>query len=156
MSTAAPPQLKHIADLVVRVAVPVIVSGARRIIGILGGEVTGPSMQGKVLAGGADFQVIRPNHTTDLEARYVIETDAGSLIYVVNTGYRHGPAEAMERLQRGEAVDPALIYFRCTPRFETTAPELEWLTRHVFVGTAARHPDRVEMRLINYYRGWAV
>ncbi len=145
MSIAATPRFEHVADLVVQVAKPAVISSSRRVIGILGGEVRGPKIRGKVLAGGADFQVIRPDHTTDLEARYVIETDAGSLIYVVNTGFRHGPPEAMERLLRGEAVDPALIYFRCTPRFETAAPEYQWLTKHVFVGTAARHPDRVEM-----------
>jgi hypothetical protein len=145
MSDAAPPLLEHIANLVVRVAAPTVVSSSRRIIGITGGEILGPKIHGKVLAGGADFQVIRPDHTTELEARYVLETDSGSLIYVVNTGYRHGPPEAMERLQRGETVDPALIYFRCTPRFETAAPEYQWLTKHVFVGTAARYPDRVEM-----------
>jgi len=140
-----PPLLEHVADLVVRVAPPTVVSSSRRVIGITGGEVSGPRIRGKVLPGGADFQVIRADNTTDLEARYVIETDSGSLIYVVNTGYRHGPPEAMERLQRGELVDPALIYFRCTPRFETAAAEYHWLTRHVFVGTAARYPDRVEM-----------
>jgi hypothetical protein len=139
------PRLEHIADLVARVAAPTIISSSRRVIGITGGEVLGPKIRGKILPGGADFQVIRPDHTTDLEARYVLETDSGNLIYVVNTGYRHGPKEAMERLQRGETVDPALIYFRCTPRFETAAPDYQWLTKHVFVGTAARYPDRVEM-----------
>jgi hypothetical protein len=140
-----PPELEHIADLVVRVASPTVVSSARRVIAITGGEVLGPRIRGKVLPVGADFQVIRPDHTTELEARYVLETDSGSPIYVVNTGYRHGPPEAMERLQRGEAVDPALIYFRCTPRFETADPEYQWLTRHVFIGSAGRYPDRVEM-----------
>src|ERR1700689_1213450 len=129
-----PPALEHIADLVVRVAAPTGVSSARRVIGITGGEVLGPRIRGKVLPVGADYQVIRPDHTTDLEARYVFHTDSGSLIYVVNTGYRHGPPEAMERLQRGEAVDPSLIYFRCTPRFETADAEYQWLTRHVCVG----------------------
>ena len=140
-----PPAFEHIADLVVRVATPTVVSSSRRVIGITGGEVLGPRIRGRVLPVGADFQVIRPDHTTELEARYVLETGSGSLIYVVNTGYRHGPPEAMERLQRGEAVDPSLIYFRCTPRFETADPEYQWLTRHVFVGSAARFPDRVEM-----------
>jgi hypothetical protein len=140
-----PPAFEHIADLVVRVASPTVVSSSRRVIGITGGEILGPRINGKVLPGGADFQVIRPDHTTDLEARYVLQTESGSLIYVVNTGYRHGPAEAMDRLQRGEAVDPSLIYFRCTPRFETADAQYQWLTRHVFVGSAARYPDRVEM-----------
>jgi Protein of unknown function (DUF3237) len=88
-----------------------------------------------------------PTTPPELEAHYVVETDSGALIYVVNTGFRHGPLEVMERLQRGEAVDPGLLYFRCTPRFETAAPEYQWLTSNVFVGTAARHPDRVELAI---------
>ena len=51
-----------------------------------------------------------------------------------------------QRLIRGEAVDPALIYFRCTPRFETAASALGWISEHLFLGTGARHPDRVDMR----------
>jgi hypothetical protein len=145
MSAQPLPQLIHIANLAVRVAPPTIVSNARRVISITGGEVSGPKMQGKVLPGGADFQVIRPDGVIELTARYVLQTDSGALIYVENTGYRHGPPEAIERLQRGEPVDPQLIYFRCTPRFETAAPEYQWLTKHVFVGTAARFPDRVEL-----------
>jgi len=143
----APPPLEYVADLVVRVAAPTVVSGTRRVVGITGGEVTGPRLRGKVLAGGADFQVIRADSTTELEARYVIQTDSGALIYVINTGFRHGPAEAMERLQKGEAVDPGLIYFRCTPRFETSAAEYQWLTKNVFVGTAVRRPDSVELAI---------
>jgi hypothetical protein len=145
MSSAASPQFALVATLLVRVESPTVVSPTRRVIGIKGGEVLGPKITGKVLPGGADFQVNRPDSVTELEARYIIQTDSGALIYVVNTGYRHGPAEVMERLQRGEAVDPALIYFRCTPRFETAAPEFQWLTKNVFVGTAARYPDRVEL-----------
>ena len=144
MSSAAP-LLEHVADLVVRVAAPTVVSGTRRVIGITGGEVLGPKLRGKVLPVGADFQVIRADRTTELEAHYVFETDSGALIYVINTGFRHGPPEVMERLQRGETVDPALVYFRCTPRFETSAADYQWLTKNVFVGTAARYPDRVEL-----------
>jgi hypothetical protein len=77
----------------------------------------------------------------------VIETDAGELIYVENSGLRHGPPEAMARLARGEPVDPALIYCRTTPRFETAAPGLQWLARDLFVASAARFPDRVALRV---------
>jgi len=66
---------------------------------------------------------------------------------VINTGFRHGPAETMERLLRGEAVDPALIYFRSTPRFETEAAEYQWLTKNVFVATAVRRPESVELAI---------
>jgi len=144
---SAAPLLEHVADVLVRVTAPTVVSASRRVIGITGGEVQGPNLRGKVLAGGADFQVIRADRTNELEARYVIETDSGALIYVINTGFRHGPAETMERLLRGEAVDPALIYFRSTPRFETEAAEYQWLTKNVFVATAVRRPDSVELAI---------
>ncbi|WP_163279680.1 DUF3237 family protein, partial [Enterobacter hormaechei] len=87
-----------------------------------GGTVEGAGIRGRVLPGGADFQVIRPSGLTELQARYVIETQDGALVYVENNGLRFGPPEALERIRRGEPVDPALIYFRSTPRFETAAP----------------------------------
>jgi hypothetical protein len=51
----------------------------------------------------------------------------------------------MEHLARGESGDPALIYFCSTPRFETAAPGLQWMTRHIFIGSGTRLPDRVRL-----------
>ena len=150
MARIATPGLLHVADLVVRIAEPIeigrISGNLRRVIPIAGGEVLGPRLRGKVLAGGADYQLMRADGVTDLQARYVIETDDAHLIYVENSGVRYGPPELMEMLRRGEPVDPALIYFRTTPRFETAAPGYEWLMRNLFVCSGARFPDRVEMR----------
>jgi hypothetical protein len=144
------PGLLHVADLVVRIAEPIeigrISGNLRRIIPIAGGEARGPRIRGKVLPGGADYQSMRVDGVTDLQARYVIRTEDGQLIYVENSGVRYGPPELIEKLRRGEPVDPALIYFRTTPRFETAAPEYEWLMRNLFVCSGARFPDRVEMR----------
>jgi hypothetical protein len=144
-----PPVLRHVADLAIRVAAPVEIGetgvGQRRVIDILGGSVSGPLLSGQVRPGGADFQIIRPNGLTELHARYVIELDDGATVYVENTGLRFGPPEALERLRKGEPVDPALIYFRTTPRFETAAPAYSWLTRHLFVATGARRPTSVEI-----------
>ena len=117
--------------------------GVRRIIPIIGGEVRGPDVNGKVLAFGADYQIIRPNELIELEARYAFETDDGAVIYVENRGIRRGPAELVKKLNRGEAVDPALIYFRTVPRFETGAEKYRWLMQSLFVASAARHADRV-------------
>ncbi len=139
------PALIHIADLVVRIASPIEI-GNRRVIPIAGGEVFGPRIRGKVLPGGEDSQILRPDGVTELSARYVIETEAKHLIYVENTGLRHGPPDLMEKLRRGEEVDPALIYFRATPRFEAAAPEYRWLMQSLFVCSGARFPDRVELR----------
>ena len=117
--------------------------GTRRIIPIVGGEVRGEGISGKVLPFGADFQIVRPDELIDLEAKYAIETDDGAVIYVVNTGMRFGPKELLEKLKRNEPVDPKLIYFRTTPKFETGSEKYRWLMQHIFVGSAARHADRV-------------
>src|ERR1700760_101917 len=117
--------------------------GVRRIIPITGGEVRGDGVNGKVCPFGADFQIIRPNELIDLEARYAFETDDGAVIYVENRGIRFGPLELLEKLKRGEPVDPELIYFRTVPRFETGAENYRWLMQHIFVASAARHADRV-------------
>jgi hypothetical protein len=117
--------------------------GVRRIIPITGGEVRGEGINGKVCAFGADFQIIRPNELIDLEAKYALETDDGAVIYVENKGIRFGPVDLLQKLKRGEPVDPKLIYFRTVPKFETGATKYRWLMEHLFIGSAARHADRV-------------
>jgi hypothetical protein len=117
--------------------------GVRRIIPIIGGEVRGESVNGKVLAFGADFQIIRPSELIDLEAKYAFETDDGAVVYVENRGIRFGPVDLLQKLKRGEPVDPKLIYFRTVPKFETGAEKYRWLMEHIFIGSAARHADRV-------------
>jgi hypothetical protein len=117
--------------------------GVRRIIPITGGEVKGDDVNGKVLPFGADFQIIRPNELIDLEARYAFETDDGAVVYVENKGIRFGPVDLLLKLKRGEPVDPKLIYFRTSPKFETGAAKYRWLMEHIFVASAARHADRV-------------
>ena len=118
----------------------------KRQIPILGGEVRGRDWTARVLPGGADFQLILSPRVSELDARYVLETDAGDLIYVHNRAVRTAPAEVMTRLLRGEAVDPQSVYFRCSPRFETAAAGLSWIAERMFLGTGERHPDRVAMR----------
>jgi len=118
-------------------------TGVRRIIPIVGGEVRGKDLNGKVCPLGADFQIIRPNQLIELEAKYAIETDDGAVIYVENKGIRFGPVDLLKKLNRGEAVDPKLIYFRTVPKFETGAEKYRWLMQSLFVGSAARHADRV-------------
>jgi Protein of unknown function (DUF3237) len=118
-------------------------SGVRRIIPIVGGEVRGPDVNGNVLAFGADFQIIRPNELIELEAKYAFETDDGATVYVENRGIRFGPVELLQKLKRGEPVDPKLIYFRTAPKFETGAANYRWLMEHLFVASAVRYADHV-------------
>lgn len=119
--------------------------GRRRIIAITGGQFSGPRLSGRVLAGGADWQVIRADGVAYLDARYTLETSDGALIYVNNLGYRHGPPEVLERLARGDDVDPALYYMRATPWFETAAPKYAWLNRTICIATGARRAAAVEL-----------
>lgn len=148
-SLAAPP-LIFFADLSVEVGKPVEVGdaghGLRRLVPITGGQARGQDWQARVLPGGTDFQVVTAAGTARLDARYLLETDGGELIYVQNHAIRSGPPELMARLLRGEPVDPAQVYFRCSPRFETAAPALRWINERLFVGTGARLPEQVLMR----------
>jgi hypothetical protein len=118
-------------------------NGAHRVIPITGGIVTGPRINGIVLPGGADWQWIRPDGAAEIEARYIIETNDGARINVVNRGLRHGPPAVLQRLAAGLPVDRAEYYFRTTPVFQTAAPRYEWLTKSVFVATGERHPNHV-------------
>jgi hypothetical protein len=119
--------------------------GRRRIIAITGGSVAGPRLDGVVLRGGADWQIIRADGVAELEARYTLRAADGGLISVTNRGLRHGPEAVLNKLLAGEPVDPAAYYFRCAPLLETAAPAHQWLTRTLFVASGARHPDRVEI-----------
>jgi len=119
--------------------------GRRRIIGITGGTFRGARLSGRVLAGGADWQVIRADGVADLDARYTLETDDGELIYVRNHGYRHGPPDVLKQLAAGIPVDPALYYMRTTPWFETSAQRYHWINRMVCVGTGERRAASVKL-----------
>lgn len=157
------PPLEHVMDLRVFVSAPVEAGpvqglnsrGRRRLIPITGGEVSfaatlpgdaaSAPREGRVLPGGADFQIVVSETSADLDARYLIEVDGGRRIFVQNHALRRGSPEDIARLVRGEPVDPARIYFRCVPQFEVSDPSLAWMTENVFIGTGARFPDRVEI-----------
>ncbi|MGF6347319.1 DUF3237 domain-containing protein [Variovorax sp. W2I14] len=146
----AAPTLEHFADLRVQVGVPQVLGqsarGLRRIVPITGGEASGHGWRARVLPGGSDFQLIVSDTLSELDARYGLETDAGDLIYVQNHAVRSAAPEVMAKLLRGEPVDPAEVYFRCNPRFETASPALRWINERMFVGAGVRHPAEVVMR----------
>jgi Protein of unknown function (DUF3237) len=142
-------QTRYVFSLAIKVGAPIVAGdigwGTRRVIPVLGGEVRGPDMRGTILPCGADFQIIRPNGFTELEAKYAFRMDDGAIVYIENIGIRFGPKQALDRIARGEAVDPSLIYFRSAPKFETGSEKYRWLMEHLFIGVGARHPDRVEL-----------
>jgi hypothetical protein len=117
--------------------------GLRRIIPILGGSFHGPSIKGTIIPGGYDWQLVRLDGVAEIEARYVLKTEDNALITIVNTGLRHGPEQVMERLAKGEEVEPSLYYFRSIPVFETSEPKYEWLTKNIFIANGIRKPALV-------------
>jgi hypothetical protein len=150
---AAPP-LVFAFELRALVDNPVVIGqvphGLRRIVAITGGTVRGPMMNGVVVPNsGADWQMIQPDGFSELDTRYTLRSDKGELVYVQNVGIRHATPEVMKRLNAGEIVDPKLVYFRTVPKFETSAPGLQWLTRSVFVGVGERSPNEV---IVRFYR----
>jgi hypothetical protein len=122
--------------------------GGRRVIEILGGRVEGPRLKGRLLTGGADWQIIRSDGVADIQARYVIEADSGAKVLVTSNGLRHGPAEVLERIARGENVDPSLYYFRTILRFEAADPALAWLNRIIAIARGRR--ERLAVKLDVY------
>jgi hypothetical protein len=119
--------------------------GERRVIAITGGRIEGPRLSGRILPGGADWQIVRTDGVIDLDARYAIETAAGARILVRSDGMRHGAPEVLAALHRGETVDPSHYYFRSLMRFETADPGLAWLNRMLAVGRGVREQHLVRI-----------
>ena len=145
------PGLRLFSRATVQVASPQLFGktplGERRVVQILGGRFEG-KLSGKVLPGGADWQIITANGVAQLEARYTIRTPDGALILVQNRGIRHAEPAILEQLYAGELVDPAKYYFRSTPTFETGENSYAWLNRIVAVCSGARTPTEV---LLDFY-----
>ena len=123
-----------------------VVDGTRRIIPICdGGYVKGPLISGRLMGNSADWQLTRPDGVTVADAIYAIETDDGALIQIRNKGLRHGPPEVMDRLRRGEEVDPAEYYFRTVPEFIAPVGRYDWLNRSIFVCSGARYASSIKL-----------
>lgn len=121
--------------------------GERRVINILGGTVTGPKLKGRILPGGADWQIVRPDGAADIFAKYTFQIENGGLVLVESAGLRHGPPEVIARLARGEPVDRSAYYFRTCVRFETADPQADWLNRVLMIAVGAREQMQVKLDL---------
>ena len=117
--------------------------GERRIINIRGGSFSGPRLFGRILPGGADWQIVRNDGIAEVEARYTLETHDGALVYITNWGYRHGPPDVISRLGAGDKVDPREYYFRTTPKFETGSAQYAWLNGMISVAAGEKRADEV-------------
>jgi hypothetical protein len=112
--------------------------GRRRIARVVGGTFEGPRIKGRVLDGGGDWLLLRRDGVLQLDVRLALETDDKHHVYMTYRGYRHGPADVIDRLNKGEAVDPGLYYFRSTPYFETGSDKYAWLNGICCVATGSR------------------
>lgn len=146
---AAAPTLAYAFSIRVTLAPPVEVGNfdgeRRRFIAITGGTISGPRLQGEVLPGGGDWQSILPGGLTRLDARYFLKAGDGTVIEVANPGVRTASPEVIERIAKGENVDPALNYFRTTPSFRVAGEQFAWMQRSVFVARGIRRPKSVEI-----------
>lgn len=146
-------QFEHLCNLSVDVGEVVTMGpgplGERRVVAILGGRFDGPAMRGSVLAGGNDWQIVRADGVLDIDARYGLKEEGGGVIRVVSQGYRHAAPGVLASLARGEAVDPAKVFFRTVLRFETGDANLAWLNKTIAVATAERRARQV---LLTAYR----
>jgi hypothetical protein len=132
----------HLFTITLQVAAPQPIgagpAGDRRVIAVTGGRFEGERLRGIVLPGGSDWILARPDGAMALDVRLVLQTDDGALIGMTYKGVRHGPAEIMTKVNRGEPVDPSSYYFRTANLFETSAPRYEFLNRLIAVGTGRR------------------
>lgn len=123
--------------------------GRRQLIPILSGEVEGVGFNGKVLPGGIDSQIIRPDGKCELSARYAIQLDDGATIYIENNGIRTVPDKYVEDVKMGKFVDPNVYYFRTMPIFEIYNEKYRWMMNCIFVCYATRLPENV---LLKFYK----
>jgi hypothetical protein len=121
-----------------------IAQGHRRIVPQTGGTFTGPELSGKLLPGAsADWQIVLSDGTALGDIRYTLQTDTGELLYVQSRGVRHGGADVLARLGRGEDVDASEYTFRTSTQIETAAPRLDWLNKGIFISVGGRQATGV-------------
>ena len=141
------PQLEFVCEIQVNVAKPYHFgntgAGTRKIITLLGGKFEGPTIKGIVLPGGADWQLIKDNDVADIDARYILQTDDGELIYLSNTGIRVASKDVLKQLTAGDIVNENEYYFRTIPVFETSDEKYSWLMKSLFIAKGIRNPDNV-------------
>lgn len=116
-------------------------AGNRIFAPVAGGRFAGPRLTGRVLPGGSDAIIARPDDTLQLDVRLLLETDDAALIYMTYRGLRHAAPAIAARIAQGQDVDPTTYYFRTAVFFETAAEPYGWLNRIVAVATGARKPQ---------------
>src|SRR4051794_8963954 len=146
LSSILPPEMEQPVELrplfLFELAVaPASVIGekpGRRAAELTGGRFEGERLRGTILPGGSDWQTVRADGAWVLDVRCVMETDDGALIGMTYRGIRQGPKEVLDRIAKGETVNPSEYYMRVTPYFETSSEKYNFLNLLVSVGYGHR------------------
>src|SRR5580658_5171205 len=112
----------------------------RRVGVVAGGAFEGDRLSGEVVTGN-DWQELRKDNCLRLDVRLVLKTTDEAMIVMTYQAFRTGPPGVLQKLDKGESVDPAAYYFRMIPLFETSATRYDWLNRIVSVGIGHRRAD---------------
>jgi hypothetical protein len=139
--------LEHVFDIIATIG-PALdggpgPNGHRRVIPITGGRVAGPRLQGEVVPGGADYEWVRPDGTSRVEAHYALRAADGTPIYIVNRGLFVAAQQVIARVDAGAPVDAADYYFRSAPVFDAPAGAHGWLSDNLFVADCRFTPAEV-------------
>lgn len=113
---------------------------------VTGGTISGPKFSGSILPGGGDWSVKRDD-TTQVEARYLIRADDGSVIDVVNRGFYRASPAVEARFEAGDQVAEDEYYFRTAFTFRTDAPAHRWLAENQLVGVARDEEGQIRIRV---------
>jgi hypothetical protein len=143
VTTLPEPRISHVYHLEATLGAPLdlgeVTGGRRRIIPLTGGQFTGPEIRGRLLSGAsADWQLVLADGTSIGDIRYTLQTEDGALLYVRARSIRHGDAEVLARLARGDEVDAGEYIFRAAAQIETSATDLAWLNRGIFISVGGR------------------
>lgn len=149
------PRLEHVCDFVVELSPPHEMgdcpAGKKRIIPIVGGTVSGPLLNGRLLGVGADWQTVQRSGVADLDARYAIETQDGAVIEVLSQGLRHASPDVAARIAAGEAVPPSEYYMRTAIRLETGHPDYDWVNRSLFLASGGKIGSTVRLSVFRVH-----
>ena len=129
---------------------PTGMGATRAAVYLTEGSFAGPIIRGRVLPNsGADWPLVRPDGVIDFDARYMLEEDDGTLIYLQNRGFRWGSDEAMQQMADRQEIDPGKYYMRVSPKFDVPQGKHDWLARYIFVGVGEKIPSG---NSIHYYK----
>ncbi|MDN3657612.1 DUF3237 domain-containing protein [Ferruginibacter paludis] len=144
-------QLEYFGELKINVAAPKPTDetgiGHSNVIPLTGGTFNGPKLRGIILPGGADWQLIKDAEVAEINARYTLEADDGTLIYISNKGMRVASPEVLKKISSGEVVPPDAYYFRTVPVFEVAKGKYDWLMKSLFIAKGIRNPDNVTIQV---------